>query len=84
MVVLKTITKALSGGVAMCEYCYYISGHHQRCPNTPETKVMGYCEKCDDELIKDYEYYTDSNNKKFCSDDCAIEYHGIRSKEWDC
>ena len=28
-------------------------------------------------------YYTDNDNNKFCSEDCALEYHGIESKEWD-
>lgn len=67
----------------MCEYCYQIIGHHPRCPNAPESKVMGYCEQCGYELREDYEYYTDNENNKFCSDDCALEHHGVQAKEWD-
>ena len=56
---------------------------HPRCPNAPEPKVRGHCEQCNEELREDYEYYTDSENNKFCSDDCALEYHGIKSREWE-
>ena len=66
-----------------CEYCRQ-HPHHPRCPNAPEPKVMGYCEQCGEELREDYEYYTDNYDNKFCSEDCAKEYHGIKSKEWDC
>ena len=72
----------LSGGVIMCEYCHYISGHHPRCPNAPEPKVHGYCQQCGGELLEDYEYYVDNEDNKFCSDDCACLYHGIASKTW--
>lgn len=67
----------------MCEYCHWISGHHPRCPNAPEPKVRGCCEQCGEELREDYEYYTNNDDNKFCSDDCAKEYHGIKSKEWE-
>jgi hypothetical protein len=45
--------------------------------------VRGHCEQCGDELREDYEYYTDNEDNTFCSDDCAVKYHGIESKEWD-
>ena len=84
MAALKTIKKDLCGEVrTMCEYCHYIDGHHPRCPNAPEPKVRGYCEQCGEELREDYEYYTDNDNNKFCSQDCAVEYCGIHRKEWD-
>lgn len=67
----------------MCEYCYLIGGHHSRCPNAPEPKVQGYCKECGKELRVDYEYYTDNEDNEFCSKDCALDYHGIESKEWD-
>lgn len=67
----------------MCEYCHWISGHHPRCPNTLNSKVRGICEQCREELREGYEYYADNEDNKFCSDDCAIKYHGIKSKEWD-
>lgn len=67
----------------MCEYCQYIIGHHPRCPNAPESEVHGYCDKCSVELRTDYEYYTDEEGNKFCSHDCAVDYHGIKTKIWD-
>ncbi len=66
----------------MCEYCYYSTGHHPLCPNAPEPKIKGRCEWCGEELREDYEYYTDNENNKFCSVDCALEYHGIEYREW--
>ena len=67
----------------MCEYCNWVGGHHPLCPEAPEPKVRGFCEKCRNELREDYEYFTDGDNNKFCSEDCAMEYHGIQSKEWE-
>lgn len=65
----------------MCEICHS-NPCLSRCPNAPEPKVRGRCEKCGKELREDYEYYTDNEGNKFCSDDCALEYHGIKSQEW--
>ncbi len=65
----------------MCEVCLS-SPCLNLCPNALEPKVRGYCEKCGEELREDYEYYTDREDNKFCSSDCALEYHGIKSKEW--
>ena len=67
----------------MCEYCLRTGEHHPRCPNAPEPKIRGYCEVCKVDLREDYEYYTDGFDNKFCSVDCAIEYHGVKSKEWN-
>ena len=67
----------------MCEYCHYDSGHHPRCPNAPEPKTMGFCKQCGEGLREDYEFYTDNEENKFCSGDCALEYHGIESKGWE-
>ena len=67
----------------MCEHCHCIGGHHPRCPNAQEPKVRGYCGQCKKELREDYEYYTDNEDNMFCSDECALEHHGIKSKEWD-
>ena len=67
----------------VCEYCHCIGGHHPRCPNAPEPKVRGNCKQCGEELREDYEYYTDKEKNIFCSDDCAKEYNGIESKEWE-
>ena len=67
----------------MCEYCGYVGGHHPRCPNALEPKVRGHCEQCGMDLREDYEYFVDNENNKFCSEDCSLEYHGVRSKEWE-
>ena len=66
----------------MCEYCHQYP-HHPRCPNAPEPKARGRCEHCNEELREDNEYYTDDSDNKFCSEECALYYHGIRSKEWN-
>ncbi len=66
----------------MCEICHS-SPCLNLCPNAPEPKTRGRCEQCGAELREDYEYYTDNEDNKFCSDDCALEYHGIKSKEWE-
>ena len=65
----------------MCEICHRTPCLN-RCPNA-EVIIRGYCEMCGEELREDYEYYTDNEGNKFCSDDCALEYHGIKSEEWD-
>lgn len=66
----------------MCEICHSVPCLN-RCPNAPEPKVRGYCEKCGDDLREDYEYYADNEGNKFCSYECALEYHEIKSMEWD-
>lgn len=66
----------------MCEICLN-NPCLNRCPNAPESKVRGYCEQCGEELREDYEYFTDNKDNKFCSDDCALEHYGIKSKEWE-
>ena len=67
----------------MCEYCHCDVSHLPRCPNAPDPKIRGHCEQCKEELREDYEYYIDNEDNKFCSDDCAIKYHGIKSEEWN-
>ena len=66
----------------MCAICHS-APCHPRCPNAPESKVRGYCEQCNEELREDYEYYTDNEKNKFCSEECAIKYYGIKSTVWD-
>ena len=66
----------------MCEHCHYTIGHHPRCPNAPLPKVRGHCKQCSEDLREDYEYCTDNEGNKFCSEDCALKYHGVESKEW--
>lgn len=66
----------------MCSICGF-SQCPPRCPNAPEPKVRGYCERCGDELREGYEYYTDVGDNKYCSIECAIEHYEIKSKEWE-
>lgn len=64
-----------------CEYCRQ-HPHHPSCPNAPEPKVRGHCEQCGEPLREDYEYCTDNQDDRFCSYECATDYHGIESKFW--
>lgn len=66
----------------MCTICGFnpCSG---RCPNAPEPQIRGCCQECGEDLREDYEYYIDDNDNKFCSEDCALKYYGVRSKEWE-
>lgn len=66
----------------MCSECRQ-TPCHPRCPNALEPPIRGYCEHCKGQLREDYEYYTDNEDNKFCSEDCALEYHGIKYKEWE-
>lgn len=67
----------------MCEYCYRVACHHPQCPLASEPEIRGHCKQCGEELREDCEYYTDNENNEFCSEDCAMGYHGIKSKEWN-
>ena len=69
------------GGLIMCRECRQVP-HHPKCPNALEPIFLGYCELCGEGLREDYEYYTDDNGYRFCSENCAIEFYGIRAKEW--
>ena len=67
----------------MCEYCHWTTGHHPRCPNAPEPEILGQCEQCGEDLVDGYEYYSDNEDNTFCSEECALIYHGVKSKEWN-
>ena len=67
----------------MCVECRQIPCN-SKCPNAPNPKVRGYCQQCRRELREDYEYYTDEIGNIFCSEDCALEYYGVKPKEWVC
>lgn len=66
----------------MCVECRQIPCN-SKCPNAPSPKVRGYCQQCGEELREDYEYYIDNNDNKFCSNDCALGYYGVKLKDWD-
>lgn len=68
----------------MCEYCKLPCGmHYPSCPHALDPPIMGYCLQCNQELRQDYEYYIDNEDNKFCSEECAIQYHEIKEMEWD-
>lgn len=60
----------------ICDICGRYP-HNSRCPNY-ETHVYGECANCGFEILKDEEYDTDDARMLFCSDECAMQYHGIR------
>lgn len=64
----------------MCQEC---KQHpcHPRCPNRIFVKI-GNCDKCGNGLYEEYVNWTDDNGNRFCSEECAKDYYGI--KEMDC
>lgn len=70
----------MGGGEIMCQECGYINCPPQ-CPNYKFHKV-GTCDRCGDELYEEYEIWTDDDGNKFCSKDCAKDYHGIKEMEY--
>lgn len=66
----------------MCEIC---RSHpcNARCPNASGPEIMDNCVVCDESLREDYTYFEDSDGNIFCSQECAVKYHGIEEKEWD-
>ena len=66
-----------------CEYCGRSTHyqHHPQCPNCEYHKV-GTCDKCGEDLYEEYEIWTDEDGNKFCSEDCAKDYHGIKEIDY--
>ncbi len=56
--------------------------HYGLAPDAPIPQKMGECAQCSYELREDYTYYEDDEGNKFCSKDCACDYHKIEEKEW--
>lgn len=64
----------------MCDVCQqYICP--SQCPNYEYHKV-GTCDRCGEDLYEEYEIWTDDDGNKFCSEDCAKDYHGIKEMEY--
>ena len=63
-----------------CEFCGH-EPHDFRCPNA-EPKTHGRCKQCLLHLRDDYPYWTDNDDNKFCSEECANKWNGIAEKEW--
>ena len=64
----------------MCQECGYINCH-PRCPNY-KLHTVGTCDRCGENLYDEYEIWTDYDGNKFCSEDCAKDYHGIKEIEY--
>lgn len=64
----------------MCQVCGF-TNCHPRCPNYEYHKV-GTCDRCGEDLYEGYEIWTDYDDNKFCSEDCAKEYHGIKEMDY--
>ena len=61
-----------------CDICRKYGYHLPQCPYASEPRIRGNCTMCNKELLEGYEYYKDEESNKFCSDKCAMEYHGIK------
>lgn len=47
-----------------------------------EVRTLGHCAECNNEITDDAEnYYCDEDGNFFCSDECAMIYHGIHRLE---
>lgn len=61
-----------------CDICRNYGYHLPGCPYAPEPRIRGNCAVCSSELLEGHEYYKDEDDITFCSDRCAMEYHGIK------
>lgn len=61
-----------------CDICRRYGYHLSGCPYAPEPRIQGSCAVCSRELLEGYEYYEDEDGVIFCSDRCAMKYHGIK------
>lgn len=64
----------------MCDECLQ-SPCHPRCPNADQPEYFR-CAMCGMEIIDDV-FYTDNEFNYFCSESCALEFHGIEAKFYD-
>ena len=70
----------MGGNRMICDICRR-SPCHPNCPNHKCNKV-GSCDKCGNDLYEEYEIWTDNDGNKFCSEDCAKDYYGIKEMEY--
>ena len=64
----------------MCQECGY-TNCPPPCPNYKCHKA-GHCEKCGQELYDENEIWTDDNGNKYCSENCAKDYYGIKEMDY--
>lgn len=60
----------------MCTVCGQYPCHYN-CPNCAPKK-FGVCAQCGEKIYENMELWSDNDNNKFCSEECAKEYHGIK------
>jgi len=51
---------------------------HPMCPNAPEQEVVGECMNCKGYIFKGNEIWKDECEYKYCCQDCAIDFNGIK------
>lgn len=64
----------------MCQVCWQNPCHPQ-CPNY-EPKELGRCDKCNEVLYEGYELWKDDDGNRFCCEDCAKDYYGIKEVDY--
>lgn len=65
----------------MCEICLSVKCL-SRCPNADEIKIAN-CDFCNEDIIEGCELWTDENDYKYCSEECAIKNNGIKEINYD-
>ena len=46
-------------------------------------KIIGECAHCGADIYREYEFVIDSDENRFCGEDCAVEFHGIKTVDFD-
>ncbi len=47
------------------------------------SKVLCECAQCGGEIYRSSIYFKDGEDNHFCSEDCAIDYHGIEESDYE-
>jgi len=66
----------------MCDICNQ-SPCIYNCANAEPVKIRGHCLQCGLELREDYSFYVDNESNLYCSEECAVQNHGIIEAEWE-
>lgn len=64
----------------MCDICQSFPCL-PRCPNFDNYKSVGRCANCGDVIYSCYEFYTDKEKNLFCTEECAIDFYGIKNAD---
>lgn len=60
----------------MCTLCNSYPCDY-RCPNA-ESKIVDNCTNCGSSIYDSEECWSDNDENNFCSEECVMEYYGIR------